>query len=118
MKKLLQIGAVLLLTGCQTTDQIYYWGDYSQSVYEYNKNPSVSTTNEFRETLEDIIDTSNSENMKVPPGVYFELGYLNLKLNNSAKGMEYLNKEREIYPESEKVIATLIKQTGTTNNEN
>lgn len=110
MKKYLMIFLLLGLTGCQSTKSVYYWGNYTGSNYDYVVNPSRETTQQYKSTLLNIIKKSESKNKRVPPGIYFELGLLSIKNGKNTEGMNYIDKEKEIYPESEKLVQFLIKQ--------
>ncbi|MFA0118286.1 DUF4810 domain-containing protein [Vibrio breoganii] len=110
IKRTILIVISLILVGCQTSNNIYYWGDYSYANYVYSKDPSVSSEADYKEALEDIIEVSGEEGVRVAPGIHFELGYLYLKESNSLLGLEHLNKEKKLYPESTKVVDMLVKQ--------
>jgi hypothetical protein len=92
------------LTGCQTSKGIFYWGNYSETLYELKKEPDEKTLETHKEQLLKIIETSMKKNKLVPPGVYAEYGYLLLKEGKEDEGMEYLNKEESNFPESRTFI--------------
>ncbi|MCX6141883.1 MAG: DUF4810 domain-containing protein [Ignavibacteriales bacterium] len=108
-KTLLFMLFVGLLAGCATNKDIFYWGDYSESLYAYKKNPDDKTLAAHKKTLLDIITVSPKQNRPVPPGVYAEYGYLIVKEGKQAEGLEYLNKEETQYPES-KIFVERLKQ--------
>ena len=110
MKKYLMIFLFLGLTGCQSTKEIYYWDHYTESNYDYAVNPSPETKQEYQKTLLKIIKVSEKKDKRIPPGIYFELGVLSIKIGKIKEGMNYIEKEHELYPESEKLINFLVKQ--------
>ena len=48
----------------------------------------------------DIINESKKREIRVPPGVYAELGYIYLNENNISKSKQYIELEIKTYPES------------------
>jgi hypothetical protein len=90
----------LFATGCATKDNIYYWGDYSETLYDLKKNPDEKTLKAHTDQLLLIINEAPNRHKRVPPGVYGEYGYILLKQGKKAEGMEYLDKELGLYPES------------------
>jgi len=89
----------LFLSGC-AAPSMYYWGDYSSTLYHSKKTPSDETGLKHQQALENIIEESKTRNLKAPPGVYAELGYIYLKQNKNQNAIQYFKLEREIYPES------------------
>jgi len=107
----LAITAVLALSGCATvTEAGYYWGKYSTTLYEYTKNPSDETVAAHVEELENIIAESRERDLRVPPGVHAELGYIKAKQGDGATAMAHYESEIALYPESrvflERVVAS------------
>jgi len=89
-----------LLSGCATQKPLYYWGNYSSSLYKYKKAPTEENLKAHQAVLLKIIDESNKLNLRVPPGVCCEYGYLLLKEGKEAEAMQYLDLEEKTYPES------------------
>ena len=104
-----KIAAVLLLTGslflagCQTSQGLYYWGDYEDSLYEYYKNPA-----ELAALTEEILQAIEKSNGRVPPGLYAEYGNLLLQQGKKDEAVSYFRKERELWPESQHLMDTMI----------
>ena len=91
----------LVLYGCGTTSKdTFYWGNYSLTLYDYKKNPDEKTLEAHKKEILSVIEYADKWERKVPPGVYAEYGYLLLKEGNETEGMEYLDKEVTLYPES------------------
>jgi hypothetical protein len=93
--------AFALLAGCASTrEKTFYWGEYSSTLYDWKKSPDEKTLEAHKKGLLLIMAESGKKNKKVPPGVYAEYGYLLLKEGNEVEGMELLDKETGLYPES------------------
>lgn len=104
------VGFVGVLSGCATTDNsLYYWGNYSTTLYNYTKEPSSKTRAAHKKELLSIVGYSERHHKKAPPGIYAELGHLALSSDNKSEADLYFQREIENYPESEKVIQ-LAKQ--------
>ena len=110
-KKIIILSAMLLFfTGCaaKITESGYYWGEYSETYYEYIKSPSEETVTNHFNTLNHIISKSNELGLKVPPGVYAELGFITAKKGNNEEGIPFYEQEVKLYPESKHFIERLI----------
>ena len=107
------IASLVFLGGCAATvtEAGYYWGDYSQTLYKYTKDPSETTLAEHVEELEDIISTSEEKGLKVPPGIHAELGYIKARQGNDTLAMGYYEKEMSLYPESRLFLERLTVET-------
>jgi hypothetical protein len=91
---------VCFLTGCATQKPLYYWGNYSKSLYTYKKSPTEENLKAHKAVLLNIIDQSNKLNLRVPPGVCCEYGYLLFKEGKQGEAMQYFDLEEKTYPES------------------
>jgi hypothetical protein len=107
IKKYLIFSLLLaLMVGCVPTT-LFYWGDYSSTLYAYKKDPNNNTIAAHKKSLSEIIYVSGRNGKKVPPGIYAEFGYMLIKEGKEKEGMEYLEKEMTSYPESEVLIKHL-----------
>ncbi len=107
---------ILFVAGCATQEPLYYWGDYSQTLYKYKKQPKEENLIAYKACLVNIIEESNKRNKKAPPGVCCEYGYILLKEGNAQQALYYLEMEEKNYPES-KVFIERLKKFTTTNKE-
>ena len=80
--------------------KMYYWGDYSNSLYSCRKNATEANLLKHKQVLENIVEESNKRNLRVPPGVYSELGYIYFRQNKNEEAIKYFALEERIYPES------------------
>jgi hypothetical protein len=100
-----------LLAGC-VPPTLFYWGDYSSTLYEYKKNPDDKTLKAHMQQLGLIITQAPQKKLLVPPGVRAEYGYLLLKAGNETEGMQYLEQEVLAFPESAPFIQRLKDEYG------
>jgi hypothetical protein len=91
--------ATLMSGGCAPTP-IYYWGNYSNTLYHFRKDANDESRDKHMAELEAIIDGSSEHSKRVPPGVCCELGYMYAKKGNKTKSMELFALEKSNYPES------------------
>ena len=115
MKAKMMINFFLVVTitiisfGC-ASKPMYYWGNYSDSLYHAKKDPGVESLAKHKEALENVIDESNKRNLRIPTGVCAELGYLYAAQNNTKQAIEYFKMEKQTYPESTNLMDRLIMQ--------
>lgn len=90
----------LLVTGCASKPSLYYFGDYSTTLYAWEKNRDQGSLDDHKAVLEDIIKQSEERGLPVPPGIRAELGYLYLKVGEREAASALFTAEAEQYPES------------------
>ncbi|ALZ75769.1 DUF4810 domain-containing protein [Rheinheimera sp. F8] len=100
--------AIATLTGCETTKPLYHYGSYQTNVYEHFKNEDSAVTEQI-EALEKTIRETNRNKLQVGPGLYAHLGFLYLQSGQRDTGLAYLQKEKQLYPESTHFIDFLLK---------
>jgi hypothetical protein len=105
------LGLVILLSGCGATQKpMYDYGNYSESYYALKRDAGAENAVKWKSSLESIISDSTKQTLRVPPGVYANLGFIHLKANNTNKAVEYFELEKKIYPEAEVFMNNLIKK--------
>jgi len=107
LKLAILIVLAVFLSAC-VPKQMYYWGNYSQSLYDTKKNPTEKSILTHQQSLENIIQESQKNNLRVPPGVYAELGYVYFRQNKKALAIHNFNMERKLYPESALLMDRLV----------
>lgn len=111
---LMVVCAAMLATGCANTANkvkpMYDYGEYSETFYTMKKDVGENSINEWKITLEDVIQRSGEQSIRVPPGVYANLGYFYLKVNDSRTAISYFELEKSIYPESVIFMNNLINK--------
>ena len=108
---LLGLALTISLFGCAAPKPMYYWGNYSRTLYHSKKNPGAESLSKHKATLENIIKESQARNLRIPPGVCAELGYLFAAQNNTDEAIKLFQMEKEIYPESTILMDRLIIQS-------
>ena len=103
----------IFLAGCQTTKPMYEYENYAESFYTMKKEGGAETAAEWKISLESIVEKSKVKAVRVPPGVYANLGYIHLKANNNEGAIAFFEQEKQIYPEAAKFMNTLIKKAKT-----
>lgn len=105
----------LVSAGC-APKKMYYFGNYSNTLYSFEKNQNDESLLKHKQEIETIITESESKALPVPPGIYAELGYINLKSNNSKEAIRLFQAESQLYPESRLLMDRLI-QSATSKND-
>ncbi|OUR60699.1 DUF4810 domain-containing protein [Colwellia sp. 39_35_sub15_T18] len=100
----------IFLAGCQTTKPMYEYEDYAESFYSLKKEGGEETAVQWKTSLESIVEKSKAKAVRVPPGVYANLGYIHLKVNNNEGAITFFEQEKAIYPEATKFMDNLIKK--------
>jgi hypothetical protein len=115
MTKIVIAGVLLIsfLVGCATQEPLYYWGNYSQSLYKYKKAPQEETLQAHKAVLVNIMEESGKRNKKIPPGICCEYGYILLREGNTQQALYYFEMEEKSYPESSVFIQRLKSFTST-----
>lgn len=99
--------ACYFFIGCATNKPMYYWGDYSHSLYDYKKLSNDENIQKHKQALYEIIEQSNSKGLRVPPGVYCEYGYIFMKEGKNKEALKYFELEEQTYPESKVFVQKL-----------
>ncbi|PKI16790.1 DUF4810 domain-containing protein [Colwellia sp. 12G3] len=99
-----------ILSGCKSTPPMYMYENYSESFYTLKKESGHESDVQWQSSLEKIITKSNAKSVRVPPGIYANLGYIHLKSNNYPKAIEFFEQEKSIYPESSRFMENLIQK--------
>jgi len=117
--RLLQVFLALavLFSGCVARPGLYYWGDYPNSLYGWKKDATDEKAAAHRAELKKLIDTSEKREMRVPPGVYCEYGYMLFLDGDEEQAVVFFEKEAEAYPESGEFVSFLMARIKGTDNE-
>ncbi len=111
IKKLSVLLIAILISACAQTK--YHWGGYENALYRYYKSPAEFE--KLAEELTDVIAQGEREG-KVPPGVYAEFGYVLLIQGKSNQAIIYFEKEKKLWPESARLMDTMLKTAKASNN--
>jgi len=109
MKKLYIIYFLLILSGCATVSESgLYWGNYSNTLYEYKKNPSQENLAKHKNELQEILLKSKEMKLRPPPGIQAELGTIFMNEKDQKTATDYFSLEAQTYPESKTLITRLM----------
>jgi hypothetical protein len=109
----LALGAALCLAaaaaaGCAPAG-MYDWGSYESSVLHLYTDPSPKQRDEDRRKLiDEVRKTELKGKQRVPPGKYAQIGYLCWLNGDTAAARQYFQAERDAYPESAKLMDSLL----------
>ena len=104
----------VLISGCKTTEPMYYYGGYSEAVYSYFKADETPISQQIL-ILEDIILQAQGKGKPVAPGVHAHLGMLYFESGNQALGTVQFEEEKALFPESSVYIDFLMSKNAGTN---
>ena len=104
---------VLLLSACasQAPKGTLYWGDYSDTLYEYKQTPGEATLAAHMAELQRIIQVSDDREYRIPPGVSAELGMYFQRTGNPQQASALFTREQVLYPESIPFMTKFLQQT-------
>lgn len=105
------ISAVLLMSGCKTTEQMYTWGQYEDLIYEFHNTESTVEPQQQIELLQKTIASAQVTNKKVAPGLYAHLGMLYSSVGESDNAKAALKQESELYPEAKTFINGMLTRS-------
>ena len=101
------LGTICVM-GC-VPEQMYNFENYSETLYTFAKNQNDETRLNHRHELEKIITESETKSRPVPPGIYAELGYIKLQMNEQPQeAINLFQAESRLYPESRHFMERLI----------
>jgi len=112
MKKLIIVVFSAILLGSCSTGQLYYWDNYTMTSYNVKKEPTEKNKSEHTSVLKRIIEKSQKNRMRVPPGIYAEYGFVLMNDNKVDEGVKFLKLEKETYPESATLMDLVINKIG------
>jgi hypothetical protein len=110
--------ASFMAYGCATQQPMYYWGDYSNSLYCCRKDSTEENLLKHKEILENIVEESAKRNLRVPPGVCAELGYIYFRQKKNQEAIKYFETEERTYPESKVLMQRLTQAAKAKTEEN
>jgi len=103
--------ATILMSGCKTTESMYYYGNYSEAVYSYFKADETPVSQQIT-ILKEVIAQARGKGKPVAPGVHAHLGMLYFESGNNDQGIKHFEHEKALFPESAAYIDFLINQSG------
>jgi hypothetical protein len=102
------VATALLLTACaQKKENIYYWGDYQNSLYSFYQNGS--TPEKEIATLNKVIEEAKAKNKPVAPGLHAQLGLLYVNAGQPDLAFQQFTAEKTAFPESASYMDFLMR---------
>jgi hypothetical protein len=95
----------IVLAGCGPKG-LYHWGSYSSALNSHYRDPAKQAA--YREALQEVI--AAEQGARVPPGIYAELGYLELASGNTAEAKRLFQQEKARWPESGLFMDRMIRK--------
>lgn len=96
----------LAVSGCAANKGLYDWGGYDGMLYKSYQDPTSVASN--MQKLEQHIQHLEQGRQKVAPGLYADLGMMQLQAGDKEKAQANFRKERELWPESAGLMDALI----------
>ncbi len=91
------VASPLLIVACAHQPTMYNWQAYQPQVYSYLKGEDYA---EQISALEKNMESARSRGETLPPGFHAHLGMLYLKTGLDARGVEHIQNEKLVFPES------------------
>ena len=112
MRASLVILILVFLSGCVTTvsQSNLYWGNYSNTLYMVKKEPSEETKATHEKELQSIVEKSKEMNLRVPPGIYAELGLYATERGDNDDAQNYFRLEQDTYSEGAILMQHTLKE--------
>lgn len=88
------------LVGCESTQPLYYWGEYPKMLELYYAQPGNMTAAQQVRLLQNTVENAERAQRQVAPGIYAHLGVAYADLGKQAEAEAAFSAEVELYPES------------------
>lgn len=98
----------VLLGGCTANKPLYHWGSYENLVRTMYVEPGEAPSALQIEKLTADIELSEASGQAVPPGLYAHLAMMYAAEGKPGLAREALEKEKQLFPESSRLIDTLL----------
>lgn len=116
--KIITIITFLILSGCSSNKDYYYWGNYENLVYKTHHTPAEATPLVQIEALTADIQKAEAKGKPIAPGIYAQLGFMYATQGNTDMAVAALKTEKSLYPSSAVLIDGMISRvTKNTNKE-
>ncbi|MFT2099636.1 DUF4810 domain-containing protein [Marinomonas sp. 2405UD66-6] len=109
-KATLIILSILVLGGCASKQNTFYWGEYENLIYDMYIEPgSADSTTQISVLLADI-QKAEAKNIPIAPGIHAHLGYMYALEGDIDQSITEFNTEKSLYPESATLIDGMLKR--------
>lgn len=105
----LPLAVAFLLAACGSAPKpLYYWKDYSATVYERLKNDDSSTGKQISK-MEQYFSEANRKQLGVAPGAHAHMGLLLIDAGQPDAAKAQFETEKKLFPESATFMDFLLK---------
>lgn len=104
------LALALFLSGCTTSQSLFYWGEYEKMLGDYYAKPGTMTAAEQVRLLQNTVYSATRANKPVGPGIYAHLGVAYADLGQQADAEAAFASEVALYPESKAWIEGMVKR--------
>ncbi|TVZ41548.1 hypothetical protein P886_0894 [Alteromonadaceae bacterium 2753L.S.0a.02] len=113
MRKLFLLSLLGCLAACTNTptQNLYYWGDYEQLIYDWYHKPGSAVPSEQIYKLNEVISRAEQEGKAVAPGIFAQLGMMYAMVGNPAAAEQAFREEKARFPESAVFIDGLLERS-------
>ncbi len=106
----LAVASMVVMAGCATNKNIYYWGAYEQLIHDAYMKPGSADTATQIEKLTADIQKAAATGTRVPPGIYVHLGFLYALEGKDSQSLAAFRQEQTLYPESSILIEGMLNR--------
>lgn len=107
--------ALVLISGCVTTTNQYYWGHYEDLIYDMYNKPGKATPEVQIEKLNRDLAMAENRGMMVAPGVYAHLGFMYAAVGDLEKAEDAFHEEKMLFPESAVLVDGMMARARSMN---
>ena len=118
MQRLALVLLTIVSMGCATANhqQLYYWGEYQNLLYDMYVNPGKADPLKQIDKLNQVIEKSAARGLRTPPGIYAHLGYMYAATGEQGLSIAAFHREMELYPESKHLIQGMLNRAQSNSN--
>jgi len=89
-----------MLSGCATSQSLYYWGDYEDLLYQMYLEPGEADSATQVAKLREDISKASAAGKPVSPGLHGHLGYMYFLQGDAHAAVLEFETEKKLFPES------------------
>lgn len=104
--------AALLMGGCASSGNLYYWGSYEKQVHNMYNAPDKATAERQVQQMEADIERARSKGLPLHPGFQAHLGFLYFQLGKYDLARLAFESEKAAFPESAVLMDRFIEKLG------
>ncbi|MDF1762073.1 MAG: DUF4810 domain-containing protein [Oleibacter sp.] len=102
--------SVVVLSGCASKKDIFYWGEYESLVYSMYAKPGSADAPKQISILTTDIQKAEAKDMPIAPGIHAHLGYMYALQGDIEQSKSAFLVEKNLYPESATMIDGMLQR--------